>query len=69
VKWWVGVYNGPWLRRLWLAHEYVSVPKTLTIKLGFMLPKGTHFLSLYVNCDSYMGLEEDIDLDKIVVGS
>jgi pre-mRNA-splicing helicase BRR2 len=67
VKWWVGVCT--WLRRLWLAHEYVSVPKTLTIRLGFVLPEGTHKLTLYVNCDSYMGLEENINLGEIVVGS
>jgi hypothetical protein len=67
VKWWVGVYNESWFQRLWLAHEYVSVPKTLTIRLGFMLPKGTHHLMLHVNCDSYMGLDKFIELGVIVV--
>jgi hypothetical protein len=66
VKWWVGVCT--WTTRHWLAHEYVSVPKTLTIRLGFMLPKGsTHDLMLHVNCDSYMGLDRIIWLGEIVV--
>jgi hypothetical protein len=70
VRWWVGVYVPPiWGSSRWLAHEYVSVPKTLTIRLGFMLPEGTHNLMLHVICDSYMGLDEAIHLDKIVVGS
>jgi pre-mRNA-splicing helicase BRR2 len=65
VRWWVGVYNRIW--RVWLANEYVSVPKTLTIRLGFMLPKGSHNLMLHVNCDSYMGLDHIIGLGEIVV--
>jgi hypothetical protein len=65
VRWWVGVCN--WRGRL--AAEYVSVPRTLTIRLGFMLPEGTHTLTLHVNCDSYMGFEEIIKLGEIVVGS
>jgi hypothetical protein len=69
VRWWVGVYDWSWSSRRWFAHEYVSVPKTLTIKLGFMLPEGTHKLTLHVNCDSYVGLEETIELGEIVVGS
>jgi hypothetical protein len=68
VRWWVGAYDS-WISGSpqWLATEYVSVPKTLTIKLGFMLPRGTHFLSLYVNCDSYKGLDRIIGLGAIVV--
>jgi pre-mRNA-splicing helicase BRR2 len=63
VRWWIGVRN----QRHWLAHEYVSVSKTLTIRLGFMLPEGTHKLTLYVNCDSYKGLDKFIELGVIVV--
>jgi pre-mRNA-splicing helicase BRR2 len=65
VRWWIGVRN----ESCWLATEYVPVPKTLTLRLGFMLPEGTHKLRLYVNCDSYMGFDEKIELGKIVVGS
>jgi hypothetical protein len=65
VRWWIGVH----IWRGCLASEYVSVSKTLTLRLGFMLPKGTHGLTLHVNCDSYKGLEENIELGKIVVGS
>jgi hypothetical protein len=67
VRWWVGVYIRWGGFRHWLAHEYVSVPKTLTIRLGFMLPKGTHVLGLHVNCDSYKGLDKFIGLGVIVV--
>jgi hypothetical protein len=65
VRWWVGV-RGTLIPRHWLAHVYVSVPKTLTIRLVFMLPEGTHQLTLYVNCDSYKGLDKFIELGEIV---
>jgi hypothetical protein len=64
VKWWIGV-----LARGYVASEYVTVPKVLTVRLEFILPQGTHELGLLVNCDSYMGLEQIIGLGKIVVSS
>jgi pre-mRNA-splicing helicase BRR2 len=45
----------------------VTVNKSLSVKLEFTLPKGTHSLKLYVICDSYIGADHDISLDPIEV--
>ena len=49
------------------AIKKVTIKKSLTVKLEFVLPKGTHDLKLYVICDSYMGADQDISLDKVEV--
>jgi len=43
------------------------VTKSLTVKLGFTLPKGTRSLKLYIVCDSYVGADHDIGLERIEV--
>jgi hypothetical protein len=53
-----------------LAVKCVTVAKTLTVRLEFTLPdEGEYQLELRVNCDSYMGLAQCIDLDKIYVNN
>jgi hypothetical protein len=53
-----------------LAMALVTVAKTLAVRLEFTLPEeGKYELVLAVDCDSYVGLSQCIDLDKIVVRS
>jgi hypothetical protein len=53
-----------------LAMKCVSVAKTLTVRLEFALPnKGEYQLELHVDCDSYMGLAQYIDLETIYVNN
>jgi pre-mRNA-splicing helicase BRR2 len=52
-----------------LAMALVTVARTLAVRLEFTLPEeGQYELDLTVNCDSYRGLGQDVDLDKIYVG-
>jgi hypothetical protein len=49
-----------------LAMKCVTVTKMLTVRLEFKLPnEGEYQLQLRVDCDSYRGLAQDVDLDKI----
>jgi pre-mRNA-splicing helicase BRR2 len=53
-----------------LATALVTVAKTLAVRLEFTLPEeGKYELLLYVDCDAYMGLDQTIRLDEIVVRS
>jgi pre-mRNA-splicing helicase BRR2 len=52
-----------------LALTFVTVAKTLAVRLEFSLPEGWHQPRLWVECDSYMGLSQWIRLDEIVVRS
>jgi len=65
ANWWV-VIGEPNMRQL-LSIKRVTVARSLSIKLEFTLPKGTHSLKLYVICDSYVGADHDISLDPIEV--
>lgn len=65
ANWWV-VVGEPSTRQL-LAIRKITVRKTMTVKLDFTLPKGTHKLKLFVICDSYVGADHDIALDPIEV--
>ena len=65
ANWWL-VVGEPSTRQL-LVIKRVTVTRSLTAKLEFTLPKGTHSLKLYVICDSYVGADHDIGLDLIDV--
>lgn len=64
-NWWLVV--GDAASRQLLVIKRVTVNKSLSVKLEFTLPKGTHSLKLYVICDSYIGADHDIGLDPIEV--
>jgi hypothetical protein len=52
-----------------LAMAVVTVAKMLTVRLEFTLPEeGEYELKLRVECDSYKGLDQHMELDKIYVG-
>jgi len=65
ANWWVVV--GEQSTRQLLSIKRVTVSKSLSMKLEFTLPKGTHALKLYVICDSYVGADHDINLEPIEV--
>ncbi|KAG6857079.1 hypothetical protein H0H87_009640 [Tephrocybe sp. NHM501043] len=65
ANWWLVV--GDSNSRQLLVIKRVTVNKSLSVKLEFTLPKGTHSLKLYVICDSYIGADHDIALDPIEV--
>jgi pre-mRNA-splicing helicase BRR2 len=65
ANWWLVV--GDAASRQLLVIKRVTVNKSLSVKLEFTLPKGTHSLKLYVICDSYIGADHDIGLDPIEV--
>lgn len=65
ANWWLVV--GDSISRQLLVIKRVTVNKSLSVKLEFTLPKGTHSLKLYVICDSYIGADHDIALDPIEV--
>jgi len=65
ANWWL-VVGEPSSRQL-LVIKRVTVNKSLSVKLEFTLPKGTHALKLYVICDSYVGADHDIGLNPIDV--
>jgi pre-mRNA-splicing helicase BRR2 len=65
ANWWVVV--GEQSTRQLLSIKRVTVPKSLGVKLEFTLPKGTHLLKLYVICDSYVGVDHDINLEPLEV--
>ena len=65
VNWWVVV--GEQSTRQLLSIKRVTVSKSLSVKLEFTLPKGTHALKLYAICDSYVGADHDINLEPIEV--
>ena len=66
ANWWLVV--GDAASRQLLVIKRVTVNKSLSVKLEFSLPKGTHSVKLYVICDSYIGADHDISLDPIEVG-
>ena len=65
ANWWL-VVGEPSTRQL-LSIKRVTVNKSLSVKLEFTLPQGTHELKLFAICDSYMGADHDIPLDPIDV--
>lgn len=65
ANWWLVV--GDAVSRQLLVIKKVTISKSLTVKLEFSLPAGTHNLKLYVICDSYIGADHDIALDPIQV--
>jgi pre-mRNA-splicing helicase BRR2 len=65
ANWWI-VVGEPSTRQL-LVIKRVTITKSLSIKLEFTLPKGTHMLKLYVICDSYVGADHDITLEPVEV--
>ncbi|KAH9979649.1 putative RNA helicase [Russula compacta] len=65
TNWWVVV--GEQSTRQLLSIKRVTVSKSLSVKLEFTLPKGTHALKLYVICDSYVGADHDINLEQVDV--
>lgn len=65
-NWWL-VVGDPKTRQL-IGIRKVTIPKkTLTVQLQLSLPAGTHRPHLYVICDSYMGADQDLELDEITV--
>jgi pre-mRNA-splicing helicase BRR2 len=64
-NWWL-VVGEPSTRQLH-AIKRVTVNRSLSVKLEFTLPKGSHSLKLYVICDSYVGADHDINLEPIDV--
>jgi pre-mRNA-splicing helicase BRR2 len=65
ANWWL-VVGEPTSRQL-LVIKKVTVNKSLSVKLEFTLPKGTHAPKLFVICDSYFGADHDIPLPSIEV--
>jgi len=65
ANWWIVL--GDWDSQQLYVIKKVTVTKSLTAKLEFMLPKGTHKPRLYVVCDSYIGADHDIELEPIEV--
>jgi len=65
ANWWI-VLGDRDSRQLYVIKK-VTVTKSLTVKLEFTLPKGTHKPRLYVVCDSYIGADHDIELEPIEV--
>jgi pre-mRNA-splicing helicase BRR2 len=65
ANWWV-VLGDRDSRQLYVIKK-VTVTKSLTVKLEFTLPQGTHRPRLYVVCDSYVGADHDIELEPIEV--
>jgi pre-mRNA-splicing helicase BRR2 len=65
VYWMVAIRTMNWDT---LAMKCVTVAKTLTVILEFTLPdEGEYELELRVDCDSYFGLDQCIELDTIYV--
>jgi pre-mRNA-splicing helicase BRR2 len=65
ANWWL-VVGEPTTRQLHVIKR-VTVNKSLSVKLEFTLPKGSHSLKLYVICDSYVGADHDIGMESIDV--
>jgi pre-mRNA-splicing helicase BRR2 len=65
AHWWL-VIGQPTTRQL-LAIKKVTISRSLSVKLDFTLPKGSHTLKLFVICDSYFGADHDIPLPAIEV--
>lgn len=66
VNWWL-VVGDPGTKNL-LGIKRVTVNKTLTVKLEFTLPQGTHErLQLYLLCDSYQGADRETKLPTLEV--
>lgn len=65
ANWWL-VIGEPKTRQL-LAIKRVTVHRSLSVRLEFSLPQGTHALKMYVICDSYNGADHDIDLESLDV--
>lgn len=65
ANWWL-VVGEPSTKQLHVIKR-VTVNKSLSVKLEFTLPKGTHSLKLYVICDSYVGADHDLSVDPIEV--
>ncbi|KIJ63099.1 hypothetical protein HYDPIDRAFT_29788 [Hydnomerulius pinastri MD-312] len=65
ANWWLVVGESS-TRQLHVIKR-VTVNKSLSVKLEFTLPKGTHALKLYVICDSYIGADHDLSVDPIEV--
>ncbi|KDN46281.1 putative ATP dependent RNA helicase [Tilletiaria anomala UBC 951] len=66
VHWWL-VVGDPGTKNL-LGIKRVTIGKTLSVKLEFTLPKGTHDrLRLYLLCDSYQGADRETKLPTLVV--
>jgi pre-mRNA-splicing helicase BRR2 len=54
VNWWLVV--GDHASRSLYGIKKVTVKESLTTKLSFTLPQGSHRLKLYLICDSYIGM-------------
>jgi len=65
VHWWL-VVGQPGTRQL-LAIKRITVKKSLTVTLDFTLPKGNHNLNLYLICDSYQGVDHELQLESLDV--
>ncbi|CAD6889461.1 unnamed protein product [Tilletia laevis] len=66
TNWWLLV-GDPGTRSLH-GIKKVTITKTLTVKLEFTLPKGTHErLRLYLLCDSYQGADRELPLPTLNV--
>jgi len=59
ANWWIVL--GDWESQQLYVIKKVTVTKSLTAKLEFTLPKGTHKPQLYIVCDSYIGADDDSD--------
>ncbi|KAJ9115096.1 hypothetical protein QFC22_005424 [Naganishia vaughanmartiniae] len=65
VNWWLVV--GDATKRALYGIKKVTVKQQLTTKLQFTLPQGEHKLKLYLICDSYMGADQDFDMETLKV--
>ena len=57
ANWWI-VLGDRDSQQLYVIKK-VTITKSLTAKLEFTLPKGTHKPRLYIVCDSYIGADDD----------
>lgn len=53
TNWWIVI--GDATEKVLYGIKKVTIRKTLSTKLEFSLPQGSHKLKLYLICDSYMG--------------
>ncbi len=67
VNWWL-VVGDPGTKNLLGIKRVTVAQQSLTVKLEFTLPQGTHDrLSLYLLCDSYQGADRETKLPTLEV--
>lgn len=65
VSWWLVVGDAE--RKNLYAIKKVTVKSRMDVKLEWTLPAGTWGLKLYLICDSYVGADQDFDIEPLKV--